>query len=338
VKAALVRELPAGRLDVTDVPEPELGAADEVIVAVEACGICGTDLHILDGGSYRPELPFVLGHEPVGTVVAAGEAASEWLGRRITITLFDGCGRCRACRAGYERVCPELRSITGVFGSWGGFAERMLVRSAQLVDVPEALSSTSAAVLIDAGTTALNAARLALEHGGERAVVAGGGPVGFLVAERLRAAGIEVAVVEPQAIRRDALARFGHQTTATLDEAPVPDIILDCAGAPDVFRLGLERLAPRGLFIVVGYSRVPDADLAPVARKELTIRGVRSGSRSDLAESLELAAAGALRLPTVSEWSVDDVNEALRALREGEVSGKAVIVFDERKERKPSTS
>jgi len=337
VKAALVHELPAGALDVTDVPEPELSVADEVIVAVEACGICGTDLHILDGSSYRPELPFVLGHEPVGTVVAAGEAAREWLGRRVTITLFNGCGRCRTCRAGYERLCPDLRSITGVLGSWGGFAERMLVRSAQLVDVPAALSSIRAAVFVDAGTTALNAARLALEHGGERAVVAGGGPVGFLVAERLRAAGLDVTVVEPQAVRREALSRLGHQTMPTLDEAPVPDVILDCAGSSEVFRLGLERLAPRGLFVVVGYSLVPDADLAPVARKELTIRGVRSGSRSDLEESLELAAAGALRLPTVSEWSIGDVNDALRALREGEVSGKAGIVFDERKERKPST-
>jgi alcohol dehydrogenase, propanol-preferring len=293
VKAALVRELPAGELDVTEVPEPELGVVDDVIIAIEACGICGTDLHILDGSSYRPDLPFVLGHEPVGTVVAAGEAAREWLGRRVTITLFDGCGRCRACRAGYERLCADLRSITGVLGSWGGFAERMRVRAAQLVGVPAVLTSARAAVFVDAGTTALNAARLALEHGGERAVVAGGGPVGFLVAERLHAAGIDVTVVEPQAVRREALAALGHQTAATLDEGPVPDVILDCAGASEVFRVGLERLAARGLFVVVGYGRAPDADLAPVARKELTIRGVRSGSRSDLEEALELAAAGA---------------------------------------------
>src|SRR5262249_6271718 len=191
---------------------------------------------------------------------------------------------------------------------------------------------------VDAGTTALSAARLALDHGARQAVVAGGGPVGFLVAERLRADGVRVTVVEPQPVRRDALTRLGHNTTATLDEAPEPDVVLDCAGAPDVFTLGLEHLAPRGLFVVVGYGRVPDADLAPLARKELMIRGVRSGSRSDLEESLELAVAGALRLPAVSEWRVDNVNDALRALREGRVPGKAVIVFDERKEREPSTS
>jgi len=339
VRAALVRELPAAALEVADVPELAPVADDELLVAVEACGICGTDLHILQGDSYRPALPFVLGHEPVGVVVAAGDAGREWLGRRVTITLFSGCGDCSLCRAGDERLCAELRSITGVADAWGGFADRLVVRADQAVAVPDALSSIEAAVLVDAGATALNGARICLRHGGGRFVVAGGGPVGFLVAERLRAADtFGMVVVEPQELRREALARLGHTTAATLDEVPTPDVVLDCAGDPSVFLFALDRLAPRGLYVAIGYGHVPAVYLAPVARKELTIRGVRSGSRADLEEALDLAASGSIRLPTVSTWTIEEINDAFRALRAGDVAGKALIIFGERKEKEPSTS
>lgn len=339
MKAAVVRELPSATFEVTEVAEPSLVAADELLIAVESCGICGTDLHILEGDSYRPELPFVLGHEPVGTVVAAGGAATEWIGRRVTITLFTGCGRCALCRSGDERLCPDLVSITGVLDAWGGFAERLLVRAAQAVDVPGALSSAQAATLVDAGATAVNAARVALEHGGERFLVIGGGPVGLLVAERLRAAARRVLVVEPQPRRCEALARLGHETCAALaDTSERPDVVLDCAGVPEALPWALERLAPRGLYVAVGYGRAPALDIAPAARKELTIRGVRSGSRADLVEALEFAASGEMRLPAVSTWSVDEINDAFDALRRGEVEGKAVIDLSHRREKEPSTS
>src|SRR5437879_709779 len=117
-----------------------LSAPDELLLRVDACGICGTDLHILSGDSYRPALPFVLGHEPVGTVIAAGEAGGDrWLGRRVILTLFTGCGQCRECRRGQERICARLRSISGVLGVWGGYAESMVIRAAQAVEVPTAL-------------------------------------------------------------------------------------------------------------------------------------------------------------------------------------------------------
>jgi 2-desacetyl-2-hydroxyethyl bacteriochlorophyllide A dehydrogenase len=338
VRAALVREFPTDVLEVTDVAEPEPQAVDELLIAVEACGICGTDLHIVEGHSYRPTLPFVLGHEPVGTVIAAGDGVREWLGRQVTISLFRGCGTCALCTSGNERLCSELVSITGVLDSWGGFAERVLVRAAQAVDVPDGLTAAEAAVLVDAGATAMNAVRVSLEDGGEQFVVVGGGPVGFLVAERLRASRKAPLVIEPRSTRREALARLGHEVRGGLDVGVAPDVVLDCAGAPGVLSWALESLAPRGLYVAVGYGLVPEVDLAPLARKELTIRGVRSGSQSDLQEALELAASGEIRLPTISTWSIEEINDAFRALRAGEVEGKAVIVFAGEKERKQWTS
>lgn len=98
--AAVAREIPTERLEISTVAAPSPEAPDDVIVRVEACGVCGTDLHILGGESYRPKTPFVLGHEPVGVVVGAGDGAREWLGRRVTMTLFTGDGSCPMCTSG----------------------------------------------------------------------------------------------------------------------------------------------------------------------------------------------------------------------------------------------
>jgi 2-desacetyl-2-hydroxyethyl bacteriochlorophyllide A dehydrogenase len=323
VKAALVRELPTHALDFVDVPEPVRRSSEDIAIRVEMCGICGTDLHILDGQSYRPELPFVLGHEPVGTVVAGTD---ERLGRRVAIAIFTGCGACSLCQAGDERLCPNLVSIAGVLNAWGGFAERLVVPAAQAVEVPEQISSAEAATLVDAGATAINAAGLVVAHGARRPVIVGGGPVGLLVAERLRSAAVRSLVVEPLTPRREMLARLDHETASSLVDVPgSPDAVVDAAGAPEIFAWAVERLAPRGIHVLAGYGPVPAIDLAPIARKELTVRGVRSGSRAALEEALDFAARGALRLPPISIWPLSRINEAFEALRCGAVEGKAVI-------------
>jgi 2-desacetyl-2-hydroxyethyl bacteriochlorophyllide A dehydrogenase len=328
--AAVVTELPARELSLETVAEPMVGPRD-LLLRVQACGICGTDLHILEGASYRPELPFVLGHEPVGTVVAAGsEAGDDWTGRRTTLTLFEGCGSCAWCAHGLERLCPDLRSVSGVFATWGGFAELMVIPVAQAVAVPEALTSASAATLVDAGATAMNAAAVIGEARRNRVLIAGGGPVGFLLAEILRHRGVRVTVSEPQERRRAALAKLGHDVVAGLgDIASGVDVLADCAGAEGVVGQAFELLPPRGLLVAVGYGRLSDLDFAPVARKELTIRGIRSGSHTDLADVLRLAAAGDIRLPAISTWPIAEINDAFAALRRGEVEGKAVILVQE---------
>jgi alcohol dehydrogenase, propanol-preferring len=328
MRAALLPELPAHSLTVADHPDP-LPAEDELLVAVTCCGICGTDLHILAGGSYRPRLPFVLGHEPVGTVVSAGSAAGEaWVGRRVAITIFTGCGQCEQCRRGDERLCQQRSRATGVLERWGGFAERMVISMSQAVDVPAGLPATEAASLVDAGATAANAARILPVVDGRpgMTVVAGGGPVGWLVAEVLRLDGHDVVVAEPLPERRAAVAELGYGVTKALDEVRGRvSVVLDCAGAEGIVPWALERLDPRGVLVVVGYRTVRDADFSLIARKELTVRGVRSGSRRDLVRVLDLASSRRIRLPPVTTWPLEKINDAFAALRRGEVAGKAVI-------------
>jgi 2-desacetyl-2-hydroxyethyl bacteriochlorophyllide A dehydrogenase len=323
VRAAAIVSLPAETFEQIELPEPVAGR-DEVVLEVEACGICGTDLHILAGTSYVPELPFVLGHEPVGRVIDASGESRTWLGTRVAITLFTGCGRCALCQAGDERLCDDLVSITGVLARAGGFAERMVVRAAQVVSVPGELDAAAAASLVDAGATAANAVRRMPDAA--LCVVLGGGPVGFLVAEMLRAQDRGCIVVEPQNGRRLALRSLGHAVEPAPERVPRPDVVVDCAGAPDATAWALGALRPRGTLVVVGYGVLPAFDSAPIARKELSIAGIRSGDRGDLEQALLLAASGRIRLPAISRFPLSSIDEAFQALRSGAIPGKAVIV------------
>lgn len=328
MKAAVLRELPAERLHIAEVPEPERPPGS-VEVAISACGICGTDLHIMSGTSYRPELPFVLGHEPVGTVVSVSPGADPALvGRRVAAAIFVGCGRCAACQAGDERLCEHGARVTGVLGLWGGFAERLILAADHVVEVPAGLADVAAASLVDAGPTAHNAARVALA-GRPRSgsfVVAGAGPVGLVLAELLAAEGVDPVLVEPNPLRRTVAADRGLRAVASLAETgPPADVLIDCAGVAGAIAAMLARIASHGLYLSVGYAAVPELDLAIVARRELTIRGIRSGTRADLARVLQLAADGTIRPPDCQTWDLADINDALAELRGGRLAGKAVI-------------
>ena len=327
VQVALLRTLPTKHLSVETVPDLAPQRPDDLVLRVDACGICGTDLHILSGHSYRPDLPFVLGHEPVGVVVEAGQAARErWVGRRVTLTLFTGCGECRECLQGQERICSRLRSISGVLNKWGGYAEYMMIHAAQAIEPPSSLSDAEVASLVDSGATAANAVRVVLSYGPHRVAIVGAGPVGVIASEMLRAEGVGVEVVQPSEPRQSAMRNLGYPTVATLQELhETPDVVIDCAGSSEVPSASVDALAPRGLYVAAGYATLPSFDFARVARKELELRGIRSGSRSDLVRVLDLAASGRIRLPPVICWPLSEINEAFDALRARRVPGKAII-------------
>lgn len=330
MRAAVATAIPTRRLEQQDLPEPS-PRSGELLVEIEACGICGTDLHILDGLSYRPKTPAILGHEPVGRVVAAGsDADAEWLGQRVTLTLFTGCGTCEHCSVGDERVCPDLVSIIGVVGAAGGFAERMLLRAAQAVRVPDSLTAAQAATLVDAGATAANAVRILERAPDGPLTVVGGGPVGWICAELARVAGWNVTVVQSSPVRREALQDAGVAVVARLEDVSIrPSVVIDAAGASSIAPWALEALRPRGLLVLAAYGVVDGFDMAPIARKELRIVGVRSGSRVDLERALGAAASGEIRLPPISTWTLSEIDDALESLRAKGVQGKAVIVPQE---------
>lgn len=322
MRAAVMTERPARQLNVASIERPMPRDDDDVIVAVKACGVCGTDLHILAGQAYEPELPFVLGHEIVGRVILPKTCQGL-----VAVWPFQGCGSCVMCTAGKGQLCPSAVSTTGVSGSFGGFAEYVRVKRGQLVRVPDGLSATAAAALVDAGTTALNAVEVAAAIKGSLTVVVGGGPVGFCAAELLRAQGCLVTIVERQRHRRRIVTENEFSVVASVDAvAETPSVVVDCAGTGNTFEWAINALSPQGTIVVVAYAVVGRFDTTQISRKELTVRGVRSGTRDQLQTILRLAAEGTVGRFPVREWELGGLTAALEGIHGGDDPAKPVMV------------
>lgn len=204
----------------------------------------------------------------------------------------------------------------------------MVIDERQAVNVPDNLSSIQVATLVDAGATAANAVRKALEAGKKKTVIIGAGPIGVIAAELLLDEGVETVIVELNQKRKEAAEKLRYRVFGSIDELDfAPEIVIDCAGAPTIPERSAEILAPQGLFIAAGYTVVPEFNFAFVSRKELTLRGVRSGNRDDLKKTIRLLSEGKIRLPEIFTWNLEKINQALDALRQGNVAGKAVIVI-----------
>lgn len=330
--AAVLRSVPAQGFAVEQVPVPALRAdSQKVLIKVLACGVCGTDRHILSGESYRPDMPFVLGHETVGVVADAPLAHRHWRGRRVAISPFRPCDRCPACEAEQPRFCREDRTVNGINGAWGGFADYLTADVRQLVAVPDALPSEHAAALVDSGATAYNAISR-LPDSTRSVLLVGGGAVGRQIAMLLQTRGLEVTVLEPVPARRQLIDRlFAGAVTAidSPDQAPAEvDAVVECSGAARVIGWAIDRLRAHGVLILIGYATT-NVDFAGVARKELTILGIRSGSRDQLAAVLETA--GASTAPTDPEptrWPLSRINDAFADLASDDPPAKVVIVPD----------
>lgn len=326
--AALMTERPANRLELVALERPAALQEDDVVLAVEACGLCGTDLHIMAGEAYQPDLPFVLGHEVVGRVVGQVDSSARGL---VAVWPFRGCGNCSLCALGEGQLCPAQVSVVGVSGAFGGLAEYMLVKRDQVVPVPEGLGAPMAAAVVDAGTTALNAVEAVPAGTAGPHVVVGAGPVGFFAAELLRARGRAPVVVEREAKRRGLAEGRGFAVARELDAVTEePAVVIDCGGRGDALGWAVGALVPHGLAVVVAYGVVDRFDTTQISRKELTVRGVRSGTRDQLRKVLRLAAEGSAGGFPVREWALAEVNGALEAARAGDPAKQVVVNRAER--------
>jgi 2-desacetyl-2-hydroxyethyl bacteriochlorophyllide A dehydrogenase len=326
--AAVLSAIPTRQLEITQRAVPKPRSAGDVLLRVLACGICGTDVHILEGRSYRPELPFVLGHEVVGEVVEAPDDSVVTVGEVAAVSPFRGCLSCENCRAGDQRLCQVANVVNGVIGRDGGFAEFELVHQSQLVPVPDGLSPTVGASLVDCGPTAMNAVSALGSRTPERVVITGGGAIGRLVAQLLSSSVARVTVVEPMEARREAITV--HPAVDTIPDGgalddPI-DVVVECSGSSAALEWALNRLAPHGLLVLAGYSTLEDFDFGRLSRKELDVRGVRSGSAAQLGAVLRLAADSAIEVAGPDIWKLSEVNEAFAALAADQPPAKVVLV------------
>ena len=339
MKAALLRKF-GQPLTIEERPRPQ-PAAGEALVQTRACGIDGTDLKLLDGFGYAPELPFIMGHEIAGEVAAVGAGVDDFApGDRVAVYNFLSCGGCVFCRTFREQLCLRMGGIVGVLDLPGGYAEYVCVPARQLIALPDELSYADGATCCDAGMTALHAVDRSGARLGERALVIGVGGVGSIVTQLLAAAGVEVLAADIDAAKAEwalgqGAAQFLSETGAELarrakglSEGIGVDRVIDVVGMESTMSAGFASLRPGGRMVVVGYTpeRFPLSG-KELAQNEKEVVGLRAGRRDDLRRCLELYAGGALRSIVRGTYALEAVNEALAHLRAG-VRGRIVLTFD----------
>lgn len=338
MKAVVLEE--RGSFAVNDIPEPP--RADEVLVRTQAAGICGTELHILDGMLEPPSYPFILGHEGAGVIeyVPAGTTDLA-VGDRVAIYNFVGCQTCHWCRTGREEVCTGQNHQLG-FSSDGTFRDLIPVPARNLVKLPDQVSFQDAALLSCSGMTAVHAARLTNVSIGDYAVVDGVGGVGLMVIQVAAAAGAQVLAIADAPAKAELARAAGAYDCIVLEGGsyePVADEIRTRTGggAHHFFELvgttasmlaGIRGLTRHGTAVMIGYTG-DDLVINPVELilSESRVFGSVAAAKHDLETAIALAAAGRLTSQIDTEYSIGEVGIGLDRLRKREVNGRNVIVW-----------
>ena len=324
---AMLLDAPGRPLRAADLPRPEPGP-EQVLLRVRACGVCRTDLHVIDGDLRDATFPLVLGHEIVGTVVAAGPRASRHRsGDRVGVPWLGWtCGECRYCREGRENLCARAR-FTG-YHLPGGYAEYTVADERYCFPLPAGYDDAAAAPLLCAGligyrslVAAGDAARLGLY---------GFGAAAHIVAQLARHQGRRVfAFTKPGDAAGQAFATSLGAEWAGGSDAPPPEefdaaIIFAPVGA--LVPVALRALARGGTVVCAGIhmSEIPALPYA-LLWGERTLRSVANLTRRDGEEFLRLAPAAGVRT-TVERFPLGAANDALARLRAGTVRGAAVLV------------
>jgi L-iditol 2-dehydrogenase len=316
------------RLEMRDVPEPPLEPG-EVLVEVRACGICGSDVHGMDGSTGRRRPPIIMGHEAAGVIARLGPPGaagdSDWKpGDRVTMDSMISCGRCGPCRGGRINLC-DRRRVLGVscdeYRRDGAFAQFVAVPGSVLVRLPEGVGFRQAA-MVEPLSVAVHAVRRARVDLNDFAVVVGTGMIGLLVVEVLRAAGcgkILAADVDPT---RLALAcKLGADEAIRCDLVDLPaevlrrtsgrgaDLAIEAVGIAPTVAAAVASVRKGGRVTLVG-NLAPQVELAlqAVVTRELTLYG-SCASSGEYAACLDLMARGAVQ--------VDPLLSAAAPLAEG---------------------
>ncbi len=311
--------LSGGTLRVTDAPRPE-PASGEVLLRVLACGVCRTDLHIVDGElpPIRPSI--VPGHQIVGEVVGRGT--------RVGVSWIGGTdGSCPYCRRGMENLC-DAPTFTG-YSVDGGYAEYATARADFVFPLPEALDDLQAAPLLCAGIIGFRSLRVAGVEPGERVGLFGFGASAHLTIAVLRAWGCTVYVSTRGAAHRKLAESLGAVWVGAEAERPPAalDRAITFAPSGDVVVAALGSLRKGGVVAInaIHLDRIPEFDYDRLLWGERQMRSVANMTRADARDFLTLAAEIGLR-PQVTAFPLDRASDALAAIKNGAVSGAVVIV------------
>ena len=305
MKALLLTEYQ--QMEVTDVDEPDVGEHD-VLVQVEACGICGSDIHGYDGSTGRRIPPLVMGHEAAGIVVATGSGVTNLpKGTRVTFDSMVSCGQCEFCRSGDGNLCDN-RMVLGVscgeYRRHGAFAERISVPRRIVYRLPDTLPFEHAA-LVEAVSVAVHAANVTPVTLGDSAVVVGAGMIGLLTIQAIRAAGAsQVIAVDLNDKRLEVAKQLGADEVIRGDQCDVPEVVrqltngrgadvaLEVVGATPTVQSAIESVRKGGNVTLVGnVSPTVELPLQSVVTREISLRGT-CGCNGEYPQCIDLMNRG----------------------------------------------
>jgi propanol-preferring alcohol dehydrogenase len=314
-------------LQLVELPDPEPGPG-EIVVRVEVCGVCRTDLHVVEG-DLPPRKPTVVpGHEVVGRVVRRGEGAERFeVGDRVGVAwLHASCGTCAYCLRGDENLCDAPR-----FTGWdvdGGYAEMVRAPEAFVYPLPEGVSSREAAPFLCAGIIGYRALRRSQVRPGEPLGLYGFGASAHLVIQIARHWGCPVYVCTRGDRHQELARRMGARWVGPADEAPPEELRSAILFAPagELVPPALKALDKGGTLALAGIymTPVPPLHYQEHLFLERDLRSVTANTRDDGVALLRLAAEIPLHTHT-EEFPMDAANEALRRLKHDQINGAAVL-------------
>lgn len=336
MKAAVVREF--GKpltIEEVQVPRPDPG---HVLVKIEACGVCHTDLHAAQGDwPVKPNPPFIPGHEGVGYVAAVGAGVTHVKeGDRVGIPwLYTACGHCEHCLGGWETLCEQQKN-TG-YSVNGGFAQYALADANFVGLLPGSVDLIEIAPVLCAGVTVYKGLKVTDTKPGDWVVISGVGGLGHMAVQYARAMGLNVAAVDIDDAKLDLARQLGATVTvnARTSADPAADIkkqtdggaqgVLVTAVSPIAFRQALGMVSRGG---TVALNGLPPGDfplsIFDMVLNGVTVRGSIVGTRLDLQESLDFAADGKVKA-TISTARLDDVNDVFQRMHKGQIEGRVVL-------------
>jgi alcohol dehydrogenase, propanol-preferring len=338
MRAAMLREI-GKPITMEDVATPAPGAG-EILIKVEACGVCHSDLHLADGDwdLLRPitKVPLILGHEVAGTVAALGEGVTQLkVGDRVGVPwIFWTCGECEFCKEGRETLCLKQK-ITGCTVD-GGFAEYMVAPATHAAPLPSILSAAEAAPLLCAGLTVFKAMKASGIKAGQRMAVFGAGGLGHLAIQIAKAMDIHVCAIDVTDEKLEFAKSLGAEWTVNATTEQVnkrlraiggAHVALVTSASAAVYEMSLRCLRRGGTVAVVGMANEAfKVSAVSLISGETRIVASAVGTRDDLRELFELVEKFPIRCK-IETRPLDTISEAFDQLKRGAVTGRIVLTM-----------
>ncbi|MFU1928128.1 alcohol dehydrogenase AdhP [Bordetella hinzii] len=336
MKAAVVREF-GKPLVIEDAPIPMPGPG-QIQVAIQASGVCHTDLHAAEGDwPVKPNPPFIPGHEGVGFVSAVG-AGVKFVkeGDRVGVPwLYTACGHCRHCLGGWETLC-EAQQNTG-YSVNGGFAEYVVADPNYVGHLPANIGFAEIAPVLCAGVTVYKGLKVTDTKPGDWVTISGIGGLGHMAVQYARAMGLHVVAVDVDDAKLELARRLGAEIVVNAKTSPDPAAevkkltsggvqgVLVTAVSPKAFEQAMGMTARGG---TISLNGLPPGDfplpIFSTVLNGLTVRGSIVGTRLDLQESLDFAADGRVAA-TISKARLDDINDVFDKMHKGQIEGRIVL-------------